>query len=65
STRLTQPDIDGNALAFLVADPRFLAPTERHRAVWVDGALHGTVTAGTSEEPPFLRGSWRLRRVAP
>ncbi|MBL8961247.1 MAG: MBL fold metallo-hydrolase, partial [Gemmatimonadetes bacterium] len=47
STRLTQPDIDGNALAFLVADPRFLAPTERHRAVWVDGALHGTVTAGT------------------
>jgi glyoxylase-like metal-dependent hydrolase (beta-lactamase superfamily II) len=65
TTRLTQPGIDGHALVFAVADPRFLAPTERHRAVWANGELHGTVTAGASEEPPFLRGSWRLRRASP
>lgn len=62
---LTAPRADSNALQFLVADPRFLAPTEQHRAHWVNGELHGTVTAGASDDPPFLRGSWRLRRVTP
>ena len=62
---LTEPRSERDALRFLVADPRFLAPTEQHRARWVNGELHGTVTAGASDEPPFLRGSWRLRRVSP
>ncbi len=59
------PAIEGTRLAFVVSDPRFLAPTERHEAVLAGGALVGRVEVGSATEVPRLIGSWRLTKVAP
>lgn len=60
---LRAPAVDRSTLTFTIADPRFLSPMESHRAHWVDGELRGTVSVGSPMQPPFLRGSWRLRRA--
>ncbi|MHB1329924.1 MAG: hypothetical protein ACYC2K_17130, partial [Gemmatimonadales bacterium] len=57
--------VSGGELSFSLPDPRFLAPTEQHRAVLVGDTLIGRASAGSALQLPRLIGSWRMTRAAP
>lgn len=64
--RLTLPlaelRIEGAVLHFTLADPRFLAPPVRHRAVLRAQTLEGVAEVGPGVQLPRLLGRWSLRR---
>ena len=61
---ITDARVDSSGLVFTIADPRFLAPDERHRAVLTGDSLIGHAEVGGAMQVPRLIGTWRLIRTA-